>query len=575
MEFTIDQSAIINSTKNLLVHNYTGSGVTEAINVAIKNKIRSKILLIAASESGKQQFINRFETDRIKNVKVETAFSLAWNKVGHKQIAVKKDGYSPFEIKNILNINSADTIHDLRLASFINRMCICQCNSTSERDIKANFLKTLFREEDITFFWQNERQLFEYANAFIDLMYRWRIPCIPEFCLQLYYQARPVINCDFIIVEDAPNTSKAVLNVIKSQKALKFIFGDEHQKLKLCNDWQSVFEDSMYIGKSLNNSFIHSENVTNHINEFIGWKKYLYENFDYPLLECSASVKNKRINAFIGKNKVAVLNKAFEIYCNGEESKSAFFEQGIDFYLINRDGISLYDILHLYKEEQSRIAHPLVRSIGSIEVLEEYAQIMKDQNCLGLIQMVKKHRKGLSEMIRKVSRSESKNKEARKSTINFSSSLLPGRYDEVTLLKDFINEVDILEATNSSCSVDFFQLEHEINLLYHTASRAMSKLDFEADSSRTNVSSNDNSLVNKKKIKTRDEKTDRNSSDFVFNLERSKNHHKNIFNKWTAEQDQFLVNMHQKDKSISDIASTLKRTKSAVTSRLRKLTESE
>ena len=62
--------------------------------------------------------------------------------------------------------------------------------------------------------------------------------------------------------------------------------------------------------------------------------------------------------------------------------------------------------------------------------------------------------------------------------------------------------------------------------------------------------------------------------ELIYNLDRSKRKHKNTFTKWTAEQDQYLVNMH-KNNSISDIANELKRTKSAISSRLRKLSDKD
>ncbi|MEL6557836.1 MAG: hypothetical protein AAFQ94_06595 [Bacteroidota bacterium] len=574
MEFTIDQSAIINSTKNLIIQNYGDSGFIETIYGAIRNKKKCKTLLLAASESSKQKFIERLDLDQIKNVRVETAFSLAWKKIGHKQIVVKKNGYTPFEIKNILHISSSDVVYDLRLAYFVSRMCICQCRATSEQDVKARFLKTLFQEEDITFFWQNESKLIAYTAAFINLMHRREIPCIPEYCLKLYYQSNPIIRCNFIVVEDAPNTSEAILKVIKSQKALKFIFGDDHQKKILCNNWRRIFEDSMYFTKSLDKSFDHSANVATYINEIIGWKKYLYENFDYPLLHGSYKKNNINTHAYIGKNRVTVLNKAFEIYCNETKSKPAFFEQGLNFYLHNDDGTSLKDILHLYTEEHSRIKHPFIQSIESIELLEQYAIAVKDENCQGLIELVKKHRKGLHEMMRVLSRSESKGKKARKLTINFSTAKLINRYGEITMLDDFVNQNDIIAATHSNQTPDFFHLENEINMLYQSASRAIHKLDFETDSSESEVkpARKDDSAVKSRQI---DQISKETNNELAYSLNRSKKHHKNIFNKWTTEQDQYLVNMHQKEKSIADIAHKLKRTKSAVTSRLRKLRESD
>lgn len=574
MEFTIDQSAIINSTKNLIIQNYRGSGVTETIYNTVKGKKRYRTLLLASSESSKQQFVERLEFDQIKHVRVETAFSLAWKKIGHKQITVKKGGYTAFEIKNILQINSSDIIYDLRLAYFVNRMCICQCRAASEQDLKAKFLKTLFREEDITFFWQNESKLLTYTNAFMDLMHGWKIPCILEYCLKLYYQSKPIIRCNFIVVEDAPNTSEAILQVIKSQNAQKLIFGDDHQKLILCNNWRKVFEDSEYFSKSLDKSFCHSTSVANRINEFIGWKKYLYENFDYPLLQGSDTKNIINTKAYIGKNKVSVLNKAFELYCNEAKNKPAFFEQGLGFYMNNDDGTSLKDILHLYMEEHSRIQHPFIQSIGSIELLEQYAITLKDENCQGLIELVKRHRKGLNEMMKILSRSESKSKKARKSTMNFSTVKLSNRYDEIILLNDFISQDDIVTASQSNKAVDFFHLENEINVLYQSASRAISKLSFETESSKPEVKP---SLESVKKAESKQDKelSENVSSELLYSLNRSKRHYKNIFDKWTTEQDQFLVNMHQKENSIADIAHKLKRTKSAVTSRLRKLRKSD
>src|SRR6476620_4926601 len=99
MQLTSEQYDIINSTGNIKINAVAGSGkTTTIIEYAASRPSTSKILYLAFNKSVKQEAARKFKERGLRNVKVETAHSLAYqNIVPQHQYKVKAD-YKTHEI---------------------------------------------------------------------------------------------------------------------------------------------------------------------------------------------------------------------------------------------------------------------------------------------------------------------------------------------------------------------------------------------------------------------------------------------------------------------------------------------
>lgn len=576
MELTIDQTAIINSTQNLIVQSFSGTGKTETILGLIRKNELKSILLLVSSDTEKRRYTEKLSKEKMRHVRIETPYSLAWKKIGHKKISVKNDGYSPFEIKSILNINSSNGIYDLRIAYFIQKMSICCCSATSKTLAKQNFLKSLYSEQELTFFWENEEKLVNYMNEFIDLMHRWVIPCIPEFYLMLYSSSEPIIRSKIIILDEAQNVSHCFLESVKKQNSRIILFGDEHQRTSRCGNWLSSFDNSLFSPKKLTDSLTYNQLIANKAIEILDLKKLFFENFATTHIKGLEMNQKIESRAIIGRHKESIINKVIESHFSETETDFFLFAGGLDMYLKTDDGVSIKDFIHLYTEEHSRITHPFLQAMESFSFLEQYAESMNDMSYLGLIRLVKKHRKGLPGIIKSIGKSQNDLPKNKSKIISLSVSGNTSQYDEVILLNDFITAEGIEKTIRFNQNIDFFVLEKEINLLYMASTCARKKVGIVSGISEESIDhsgTGKTKSVNKNQIIIENEMSETDRREMIYNLDQSKKVHKNTFTKWTKQQDQDLVNMHDKQKNMDEIAKILSRTKAAVSSRLKKLKE--
>jgi len=231
MELTVEQTAIINSTKNLTIKAVAGSGMKTALIAYAKHNSSKNILFLAKDRSAKIKASLICELEGFDHVRVETAHSMSWKRIGYRGIKVMPSGYTPFQIRNILEIRSSDIIKDLKIAFFVGKLTEYFCNSAAVNIQSLKFEKTIFKSEELAFYWKNEGPIKQYAETFLQLMKSWKTPCIRDFYLKLYQLSNPTIQSDIILMDDAQDASFCMLDIFKKQNARKILIGDEHLQL--------------------------------------------------------------------------------------------------------------------------------------------------------------------------------------------------------------------------------------------------------------------------------------------------------------------------------------------------------
>jgi len=157
-----------------------------------------------------------------------------------------------------------------------------------------------------------------------------------------------------------------------------------------------------------------------------------------PVIIGKNSQKVINTNALIGRSSPHILRAAIDQVIDQKNISSLHFEGQFRQYLQAADGASIQEILNLYTGEKSRIEHPFLKVIDSLETLEEYAHSLYDHRYIGLIGIVRQYGKGLPAIlkaIKKIQVAEDKKEQADLilSSIEHASKT---SYDEVRLLDD-------------------------------------------------------------------------------------------------------------------------------------------
>ncbi|MCD4735251.1 MAG: hypothetical protein K8R53_04355, partial [Bacteroidales bacterium] len=154
MKLTNEQKAIINSTGNIKINAVAGSGKTTTIIEYAKSRpSNKKILYLAFNKSVKNEAIKKFSSLGMKNVKVETAHSLAFKNVVYiYDYKVRHSGYKNFEIVELLGIEgTGEKLAEFVLANHINKFVSYFCNSNKKKVSDLNYLNVISDQKAKTF----------------------------------------------------------------------------------------------------------------------------------------------------------------------------------------------------------------------------------------------------------------------------------------------------------------------------------------------------------------------------------------------------------------------------------------
>src|SRR5262245_50624888 len=115
MRLTSEQQAVLDTNCDLVINAVAGSGkTTTLISYAKSRSNSSKILYLAFNKTVKSEAIQKFSQAGVKNVKIETAHSLAYDHIVKNSRFKVVQGYKSYEWCDILGIKTGD-----RHANFI------------------------------------------------------------------------------------------------------------------------------------------------------------------------------------------------------------------------------------------------------------------------------------------------------------------------------------------------------------------------------------------------------------------------------------------------------------------------
>jgi F-box protein 18 (helicase) len=592
MEFTAEQSAIIQSTGDLKINAVAGSGkTTTIIEYARARPGGCKILYLAFNKSVKLEAINRFASKGLDNVKVETAHSLAYKHIVFKHAyKVRNQGYKTSEIAELLNLQGNEEKHtEYVIANHINKFITYFCNSDKEKVHELNYLDVVSDKKARVFVTSFYGYIETQTRLLLARMDKGEIEVTHDFYLKKFQLSNPVLNFDYILFDEGQDASPAMLDVFFRQKATKVIVGDTHQQIYGWRFAVNSLEKAAFKTLNLSTSFRFSQDIANLAMEVLKWKKHIAQKGTIPIKGTGTS-REVKTKAILARTNLGLLLKAIEYVTEKKKVKHIYFEGNINSYTYADEGASLYDVLNLYNGQRNLVRDKLISEMKDLAELEDYIDKTEDVQLGMMVEIVKEYGNQIPGIIQAIKAKHVDNEEKEKaemifSTVHRSKGM---EYDSVQLVNDFITEekLEKILVDHKKEDINISKLNEEINLLYVAITRtrnsihvpeALMPVDFPATSQIhlvreftekefKQVATPGKVIPVKRKFSKHDSITEK-----AYSVEEVRAKHKAAYQPWTTALDDELTVMYCEGVNVRDMSRHFGRTKGAIKSRIEKL----
>lgn len=595
MNPTREQSNIINSTGDLCINAIAGSGKTTTILQYAANRPKdSKILYIAYNKSVKTEAQHKCSQLNLKNVRVETAHSLAYKHIiRYGDYTVSKKGYKIFDLSIILNLRATgDAYINFLLANHISKFANYFCNSTALKIQDLDYSTTVTDKKAKTFVKNHYTLIERGTREFLAKMENREIECTHDFYLKKFQLSAPILNYDYILFDEGQDASPVMLDIFLNQKATKIIVGDTHQQIYAWRFAINSLEQVSFPKHNLTASFRFPPPIANLANHILSWKKHFDDKTESLFIRGLAKRTDKKAKtkAIIARTNLGLLLKAIEYVVESKKADKIYFEGNINSYTYAEDGTSLYDVLNLYLGKNHMIKDALIRTMNSIEQLEDYIENTEEVQLAMMVKIVQEYGKEIPNIIKEIkekhiSTDDKQNAEVIFSTVHRSKGM---EYDAVYLVNDFISEEKIKKLSKEFLKENIAKINEEINLLYVAITRTKKHL-FIPETLlpehtkkspyihplKVEVPAEENGEISIEEVMGIMTKTSNppntNKKTKAYSMEEKRKSHKEAYKPWTPVLDDELTVLYCEGNSIKSMAVHFGRTQGAIRSRIKKL----
>ncbi|HLC82577.1 MAG TPA: UvrD-helicase domain-containing protein [Bacteroidia bacterium] len=605
MQLTHEQQLIINSTGNIKINAVAGSGKTTTIVEYAKSRPKnSKILYMAFNKSVKLEARKKFESQGLKNVKVETAHSLAYKHIIFRyRYKVRLQGYKINEIAELLKIKGNEEKHtEYIVANHISKFITYYCNSDKQSIQDLNYLDIVTDHNAKTFVRINYKYIESQTIQFLSKMNKGEIEITHDFYIKKFQLSNPNLNYDYILFDEGQDASAAMLDIFLKQKATKVIVGDTHQQIYSWRYAINALEKVDFKTFNLSTSFRFGQDIANLAMQILQFKKQI-ENQN--LISIAGKGNNSvpiaigiKTKATIARTNLGLLLKAIEYVKEKQNVKQIYFEGNINSYTYADDGASLYDVLHLSNGKHFLIKDQLIRSMKNLIELEEYIDKTEDAQLGMMLEIVKEYGNEIPSIIKAIKDKHVKNDDKENAEMIFSTvhRCKGMEYDTIQLANDFISQkkLEKLKSNSQMGENSISKLNEEINLLYVAITRTKNSLHIPEILVPTELNSSAHihilkelkeELIETSEIESSEqiiatEQIEKNESspaceiiekEKAYSVAAFREKHKDAYKPWTIEFDEELTKMYCEGINVKDLSKHFGRTKGAIYSRIKKL----
>lgn len=594
MQPTAEQNVIINAQGNLCINAIAGSGKTTTIlQYAANRPVDAKILYIAYNKSVKTEAQYKCKKLGLSNVRVETAHSLAYKHIIRKgNYSVNKRGYKTFDLTQILELRATgDPFVNFLLANHIAKLANYFCNSTALKVQDLDYSTTLTDKKAKTFV-KNHYQLIERGTReFLAKMENREIECTHDFYLKKFQLTNPVLNFDYILFDEGQDASPAMLDIFLKQKAAKIIVGDIHQQIYAWRFAVNSLNQVPFPNYNLTTSFRFPPAIANLANGILSWKKHIDEKHTPLLIKGIGKTTDTKIRskAIIARTNLGLLLKAIEYVVESKKAEKIYFEGNINSYTYAENGTSLYDVLNLYLGKRNLIKDSLIKTMHSIEQLENYIENTEDVQLAMMVRIVLEYGQKIPVILKEIkekhiSTDHKETAEVIFSTVHRSKGM---EYDAVYLVNDFISEEKIKKLSKNFLKENYTKINEEINLLYVAITRTKKHLFIPETLIPENIKKSP--FIHPLKVEVSNEEIGEITIEEVigimtkssnpldtqkaktYSVEEKRKSHKDAYKPWTTALDDELTVLFCEGNSVKSMAKYFGRTEGSIHSRIKKL----
>jgi superfamily I DNA/RNA helicase len=590
MELTSEQLEIINSVGDIKINAVAGSGKTSTIIEYAKSRPKgSKILYLAFNKSVKLEAERKFGDLGLKNVKIETAHSLAYKHVVFKyKYTIRVQGYKTQEIAKLLGLQANGEKHaEFIVANHINKFITYFCNSDKAKVSDLNYRDVVFDKSAKTFVNTFYDYIQEQVRLLLAKMDKREIDVSHDFYLKKFQLANPVLDFDYILFDEGQDASPAILEVFLRQPATKIIVGDTHQQIYSWRYAVNSLDQIKFPVYHLTTSFRFNQEVADLAKEVLS-RKNLIKAIEPVAIKGVGKNKVTKSKAVIARSNLGLLLKAIEYVSEKKRLKHIYFEGNINSYTYADDGTSLYDVLNLYLGKHHLIRDSLIKGMKDLDELEDYIKKTEDVQLGMMVEIVEKYGEQIPMLIKEIKEKHVDDVDKHKaemifSTVHRSKGM---EYDSVELVNDFLDEARLtryLKETKDD-EINPTRLNEEINLLYVAVTRTSNKLMIPDTLVPESFVSTDQITIYKAKD-DRDEEEDQKLTIKIkpvpkknqpqlpksYSVNEVRKQHKGAYSTWTKEQDDKLKDWFLKGVSLNKMAEYLGRTRGAIGARIKRL----
>jgi F-box protein 18 (helicase) len=583
MKLTPEQELIINSTGNIRINAVAGSGkTTTVIEYARSRPATAKILYLAFNRSVKLEAEKKFKDKGLNNVTIETAHSLAYKYVVTHSNYKIKSGYKTYEIAELLGLQGDGQKHaEYIIANHINKFIAYFCNSDKQKVQELNYLDIVFDAKAKAFVTRFYTYIEKQTRLLLAKMDKGEIEITHDFYLKKFQLSQHKLNYDFILFDEGQDASAAMLDVFLNQSATKVIVGDTHQQIYGWRHAVNSLEKVDFKTFHLSTSFRFSQDIANLACEVLDWKKHL-KAYEPVTITGKGTTKTFKTKAVIARTNLGLLLQAIHYATEKKKIKKIYFEGNIQSYTYAEEGASLYDVLNLSNGKHTLIRDKLIRSMKNIAELEEYIESTDDAQLSTMIDIVKKYGNDIYSIIKEIKAKHVGDDEKDKAEIIFSTvhRCKGMEYDAIELANDFLTEEKLIrfkkEAKEDGAKA---KLNEEINLLYVALTRTKNSIhipeallpkDFPASPYIYIVRAEAEKEVDIKPAKFK-KSTAVSAKEKPYVVDSESQSRKGTYTPWTDAQDAKLSEFFSRGDSLEQMADYFGRTRSAVGSRIKKL----
>ncbi|MFY8004740.1 MAG: 3'-5' exonuclease [Chitinophagaceae bacterium] len=583
MQFTNEQTAILNNNASMIVNAVAGSGKTATL-IAYAQQVpnNKKILYIAFNKSVKQEAEKAFQEKFIYHVQVETAHSLAFKKVvAGTNLTLKNGDYKPAEIVALFQLNGYTEKHaEYIIATHVLKFASLFCNSSAAKIADLDYLSIVNNDSAIEFVIANLAEITKLTRLFLYKMHCGEIPVTHDFYLKKWQLTNPVLPYHYILFDEAQDASAVMLSVVLQQQATKIMVGDKHQQIYGWRFANNALQSIPFPEFPLSKSFRFPNAIAQLAEQILFWKSKLvpYKPINISGLAKAGSIKTV---AVIGRTNLGLLLKAISYLDENKHIERIYFEGNIQSYTYASEGASVYDILNLHNGETDKIRDSFLKSMKTIANLEEYIDCTEDVSLSMMLEMVKLYGNKIPKLIQSlkakhVATNEKHTAEVIFSTVHKCKGL---EYDAVILANDFINEekIDSLYKKGETTTQTINQLLEEINLFYVAVTRCKSRLIIPKSllpkgyQYGSCIEVIDDALPTKDNAAKKFEQNTKIAVPKAYSVAEKRLHIKEAYQKWDTDADKKLKEMFEKGIPIKGIATYFNRTNGAIFARIKKL----